>query len=330
MGPVSWSTWRPLTIADVLTLTTLVGEVEQADRYGWHFDAAFLARWLDDPLIDLDGGSIAAFDGERMGAMGVLSARSAADPVHRMRYEGSVHPVYRGRGLGAAILSWAVHAAPRLSSDHFPGHPLEVLCAIKEFDVPAAALFSGHGFTPVRWLRTMTRSVDGPDLPPVLVPAGIEIVPYGLAREDSADLDEQVRVAKIVAFREHWGVTPTRPQMWRTLFVGPEFQPDLSPLALDAATGEIVGLVITHLRTAETAATGRRDAHVNNVGTLPQARGRGIGSALMATMVLAAHEHGFDTSSLAVDSANATGALSLYDKAGFVVTGTWVTYARAF
>ena len=73
------------------------------------------------------------------------------------------------------------------------------------------------------------------------VPEGFEIVPY------CADLDELVRVAKNEAFRDHWGVTPTPPEMWRSWFTGPEFRPELSPLALDAATGEMAGLTVTHL-----------------------------------------------------------------------------------
>jgi mycothiol synthase len=116
--------------------------------------------------------------------------------------------------------------------------------------------------------------------------------------------------------------------MWRSRFTGPEFQPELSPLALDASSGEIAGLTITHLSAAETAATGKRDAHLHNVGTLRRARGRGIATALIATMLRAAREHGFDTASLDVDTANPTGALGVYQKSGFAVVDTWVTYAR--
>ncbi|MDQ2873970.1 MAG: hypothetical protein M3Y33_03790 [Actinomycetota bacterium] len=65
-------------------MTVLLAEVEETDRYGWHFDAGFLARWLAGPTVDLTRGLIAAFDAGRMVATGVLAARNEADPVHPM------------------------------------------------------------------------------------------------------------------------------------------------------------------------------------------------------------------------------------------------------
>ena len=126
-------------------MTTLMAEIEESDHYGWHMDADFLARWLADPMIDVARGSTAAFDGDRMVATGVLAARVEADPVHAMRYEGGVHPGYRGRGLGSALLGWAVSAAVPLHLSRFPGQPLEVRCAFPESDEAAAGLFGQHG-----------------------------------------------------------------------------------------------------------------------------------------------------------------------------------------
>jgi mycothiol synthase len=313
--------WRPLVMADVPALTVLLAEIEEADRYGWHFDADFLARWLADPLIDLDRGTTAAFDAGRMVAAGVLAARSEAAPVHAIRYEGGVHPAYRDRGLGTALLDWAVRNAAPLHADHFPGQPLEVHSGFLVSDRAAAALFTQHGFRPARYFRKMTRGLERDGLPAVGVPEGFEIVPY------RADLDEPMRVAKNEAFKDHWDITPTPPGAWRSQFTGPQFRPDLSPLALDDETGEIVGLIVTHLNAAGDGAGGP-DAHLNNVGTLRQARGRGVASALLATMLNAAAEHGFATASLDVDTENSTGALGVYERSGFAVVDTWVRYTR--
>jgi mycothiol synthase len=165
--------------------------------------------------------------------------------------------------------------------------------------------------------------VDRDDLPPVRVPAGYEIVGY------RADLDEAMRVAKNEAFRDHWDVNPTPPEAWRSRFTGPEFLAGLSPLALDTATGQVAGLIVTLQRGADPGTPGEPDAHVNNVGTLRAASGRGVASALLATTLRAARQHGFATVSLEVDSQNLTGALGVYERSGFAVVSTWVTYARA-
>jgi mycothiol synthase len=315
--------WRPVGLADVPAMTELFADIEELDQYGWHFDAGFLARWLADPGIDRGRGTTAAFAAGRMVAAGVLAARDEADPVHAMHYEGGVHPAYRGRGLGTRLLDWAVGAAVPLHEDRFAGRPLTIQCGFPVSDEAAASLFARHGFAPVRYFRAMTRRVDRRDLPPVRVPEGYEIIPY------RADLDEAMRVAKNEAFRDHWGVTPTPPEVWRSQFTGREFCPGLSPLAVDPATGQIVGLIVTHLRTGHTAATGRRDAHLADVATLRQARGRGIATALLATTLHAACDAGFDTASLNVDAENPTGALRVYEKSGFEVVDTWVAYGRA-
>jgi mycothiol synthase len=300
----------------------MLADIEKTDQYGWHFGPDFLALWLADPLIELGRGSTAAFDAGRMVALGVLAARPQADPVHAMHYEGGVHPAYRGQGLGTALLDWAVAAAGPLHAGRFAGRPLTLQCGFPVADRAAAELFERHGFAPVRYFRKMSRGLDRADLPPVRVPGGFEIVPY------RADLSEAVRVAKNEAFGEHWDVLPSTPEQWRTHFTGPDFRPALSPLAVSAGTGQIAGLIITHENEDETAATGRRDAHLNNVGTLPEARGRGVASALIATMLRAASEQGYATASLDVDSENPTGAIGVYEKSGFAVTDTWVTYAR--
>jgi mycothiol synthase len=313
--------WRPVVPGDVPAMTGLFAEVEAADRYGWHFEADFLARWLADPLIDLARGTMAAFDGDRMVAAGVLAARTEASPVHAMHYEGGVHPAYRGRGLGAALLGWAVRAAVPLHAARFPGRPLSVQCGFPLSDGPAADLFVRQGFAPVRYFRKMARELGG-DLPPARLPDGIEIVSY------RADLDDAMRVAKNEAFRDHWDSTPTTVQAWRARYTGPEFRPELSPLALDTATGQVVGLIVTHEHPADDGTAGRPDAYLNDVATLRPARGRGVAAALIATMLRAARERGFVTASLQVDSENLTGALGVYEKSGFEVTDTWVTYAR--
>ena len=47
-------------------------------------------------------------------------------------------------------------------------------------------------------------------------------------------------------------------------------------------------------------------------------RGRGLASALLARVLAAARDEGYRTASLNVDTANPTGALGVYERAGFV------------
>ncbi|MGH3588038.1 MAG: GNAT family N-acetyltransferase, partial [Pseudonocardia sp.] len=74
-------------------------------------------------------------------------------------------------------------------------------------------------------------------------------------------------------------------------------------------------------------ATGKREAYVGKVGTRREYRGRGLASYLLRHALVAYKEAGYDESSLDVDSENPTGALGIYERAGFVVESRWTDYA---
>jgi len=71
-----------------------------------------------------------------------------------------------------------------------------------------------------------------------------------------------------------------------------------------------------------------REAYVGQVGTLRPWRRRGLAGLLLATALAAAGSEGYGRASLTVDSSNPTGALGLYERAGFVVDHTSVTWAK--
>ena len=70
-----------------------------------------------------------------------------------------------------------------------------------------------------------------------------------------------------------------------------------------------------------------REAYVAYVGTLPAYRGRGLATRLLAHTLRACRDAGFCTSSLDVDTENPTGALGIYERAGYVVHYRQDTYA---
>ena len=68
------------------------------------------------------------------------------------------------------------------------------------------------------------------------------------------------------------------------------------------------------------------EAYVTKVGTVPDARGRGLAlAALLRTVSLA---EGFDYVALDVDSQSPTGATRLYDALGFVTEHVDATYEK--
>jgi ribosomal protein S18 acetylase RimI-like enzyme len=81
--------------------------------------------------------------------------------------------------------------------------------------------------------------------------------------------------------------------------------------------GAVAAYVQTNEYDAVLEATGKRDAFVAKVGTVPEQRRRGLADRLLRIALDRYRQEGFDQSSLDVDSENPTGALALYERAGY-------------
>ena len=86
--------------------------------------------------------------------------------------------------------------------------------------------------------------------------------------------------------------------------------------------------LLTYFYDADQAATGKRQAYIGQLGTLPRYRGRGAGTALLAHALPAFRDAGYDLAGLDVDSANSSGALGLYQRLGFAVTHSVTSWER--
>jgi mycothiol synthase len=72
--------------------------------------------------------------------------------------------------------------------------------------------------------------------------------------------------------------------------------------------------------------TGRREAWIENLGTVGPWRGRGLASGLLAWSMRAFAAAGFSHAMIAVDSDNPTGAARLYRSLGFECERRSVTH----
>lgn len=329
--------WRALTEEDIPAWAKLGRAVGEADREDEHYSEDDLAEIYADPLFDPPRGSLAGFDGDEMVAFGMLRVRSEADEIHRMGFHGAVHPAYRRRGLGTELMRWAPDAARPLHEERYPDSRLGLSTGCMSTNEAAAALLGRFGYEPARYYHGMRIALGAEPLhvDPI---EGIEIVPY------AAELDEQVLLVKNASFKDHWGSAASLPEQWRTTYLDSvSFRPDLSFLALRSEAvqageasaeperfGRVVGFAMTKYYAATTAVTGEREAHIALLGTLREARRRGIAHALLARVLHAARAAGFDAASLGVDSQNASGALGIYERVGFTVKDTWINYQREY
>ncbi len=297
----------------------LVAATEAVDHQDEHMGEEDLLEDFDDPDCDFPRGSIAAYDGAVMVGSCVLWQRSAAEPVHEMGMFGAVHPAYRGQGVGSELLAWAERAAVPLHEQRFPGRPLSLDGRCLARNESAVALFADHGYRQSRWFLRMSCDLTR-DLPPVLVPPGIEIAGF------TQDRSQDARLVRDEAFRDHWGTTENTDESWAHFIGFQAFRSAYSFLAYEG--GEPLGVVLAHEYDSYTRATGRLELYIPTVGTRRIGRKRGIATALLGQTLHAAKSAGFVSVTLDVDSDSPTGAVGLYERAGFAVQDTWVTQVK--
>jgi ribosomal protein S18 acetylase RimI-like enzyme len=168
----------------------------------------------------------------------------------------------------------------------------------------------------------MRATLGAVDAPPSL-PEGLELRRY------DESFAAPMRRAHNEAFLDHPNFSPWTEVMWKQWVTDSRnFRPELSFVVVEPSAPErVVAYLQSNEYDAYFAATGRREAYVGKVGTLREFRGRGLAGALLRHALAAYQEAGFDEASLDVDSENPTGALGIYQRAGFEVESRWTNYA---
>ncbi|MGY1730103.1 GNAT family N-acetyltransferase [Geodermatophilus sp. SYSU D01045] len=314
-------TARPLTLDDAPAAADLLAAAEAVDDTGEHEDTGDLAEWWGRELVDLpsDGRAVVTGDGRLVAWTTSISQRGGREAL-RVWAEGRVHPDWRGRGIGRALVDWQVR---RGTAQHAafapPGLPGRLVVSAWPAMTSLERLLQRRGFAVERLFATMERPLDA--LPAAVPPAGIELVPF------TWDRDDEVRRAHNAAFTEHHGSTERDETAWRTWFTGVRaFRPDLSVLALDG-DGAVAGYVLAYVYEADTRATGIPTVHLGQIGVLPGARGRGVAGTTIAAALAGAAAGGCRAARLDVDTENTTGAFALYERVGFRVTRTHHAWA---
>jgi mycothiol synthase len=154
------------------------------------------------------------------------------------------------------------------------------------------------------------------------IPAAGQGVTVRLATDAEADL-RQIFTIVDTSFADHFGHTDERTyELWIANWRARSgYDPTLWWVAELDKEPVAALLGMTFDTDTETP-----HGHVGTLGTLKQARGRGIGSLLLRTAFAEFHRSGYRKVTLGVDSENTTGAVKLYEKVGMHATNDWPLY----
>jgi mycothiol synthase len=303
-------TARPLRTDDMAAVAGLLADAEEVDDTGEHEDADGLAEFLVNDRVDLSLDTVAVLDDGRLVAWASVVDLGDHREPYTTELMGRVHPAWRDRGVGRALVAWEVARSRELHRERHPEMGGRFAFGVPSAMTSLARVAERAGFGPDQHYLTMRRPLTG--LQAERAVAGVDVVPFDPARDD------EVRQVHNASFVEHMGTAERDAYAWQTWFTGQKaFRSDVSRLAL--ADGAVVGYSLVYEHDADTEATGVREAYLGQIGVLPAARGRGVASACIAASLHAAAADGMDRAALTVDTHNVTGALGLYEHLGFTV-----------
>jgi mycothiol synthase len=234
---------------------------------------------------------------------------------------GFVHPAWRRRGIGGALHRRNEARLREIAAEHGGvGGPKWLGSEGVEADAGNIALLRGDGYEPVRYFYEMVApTLDGIEVPPM--PAGIDLRP--VTREQY----RTIWLASAEAFRDHWGENEWTDEDWTRFDADPDnADPRFWRVAWDG--DQVAGAVLTTVPERENERHGRARAYVSMVSVRRPYRRRGLARALLAGSLVGAHEAGFTSASLGVDSDSPTGATDLYRSLGFVPERTFIAFRK--
>ena len=304
---------RPHRTSDLAEFVRIGNAANEADGIDERSTEAGLANWLlsrrdnYDPARDI----VVAEVGGQVVGHGWVDWVQTTDGKREYRTRGHVDPAWRRQRVGSAILA---HNEARLL-EIAAGHPDDLPRVFGAFSperrVGAVALITGAGYRPVRYFFDMVRpTLDDIELPPL--PEGMELRPVsddeGYRRLFAADTE---------SFLDHWGGFDASEATYQVWLNEPNFDPSLFVVAWDG--DEITGAVINAIDAEENEALERRRGLLDSVFVRRPWRRRGLAAALVGRSLALLRERGMTSAWLGVDADNPTGALGVYERAGFAV-----------
>ncbi len=317
---------RPVTREDAAAVNDLLAAAEAVDRTEEHYNLEDVLEELENPLIDPAKDWLVVERDGQVVALSRLMPRAPADGAVSVALDGTVHPEHRRRGVGSVLVQAMVERARAYVEERGPGLRPVITGHAPSDNHDLARVFEREGLVPERWSFLMGADLDGD----AAAPGGGEPEPalpdgYTLHTWEDVDHDE-VREAHNRAFVGHYGFTPWSREMWEQWVAGSRaFRPAVSLLARDGE-GRVAAYVQTSEYDAVAEATGVREAYVAKVGTLEEHRGRGLAGRMLRVALGRYRAAGFQRATLDVDSENPTGALGIYEKAGFRIQQRWTSY----
>lgn len=239
---------------------------------------------------------------------------------------GLVHPEWRRRGIGAQVIERLEQRIQEL----LPATKTRIVHIGVNADLQHKGrhrLFVKMGYRPVRYFYDMERRLTRGD---ALLDLPDPVPPEGIVIQSMAERSELPAVWQAAndAFRGQWGYMESDLDQWQRWVGDPSYRPELWQVAWDVAQDRVAGLCLGSIDAEQNTMAGRTEGWIHVLAVCPPYRKRGLGRAVLLAGLSAFQRAGVEWGMLSVDTDNPTGALRLYEGAGFRPAKTRVAYLK--
>jgi mycothiol synthase len=304
--------------ADLAQIAALQNACEVVDQLDMSTSADELRTEFEDPRLDTARNLRLWEDDGRLVGFGQLWALVTPEELNG-RLQMWVLPEARGSGLESQIIAWGAERLGAEASEH--GKPGRLRIQAREDQAEWRTLLQAEGFSIDRYSYVMQRSLDEPiDTPRI---------PEGFVIREVAGAHEAVQWTEMfnLSFIDHPGSSPWTVEQVRHYLVEPIYRQDQNIVAI-APDGTFAGFCWALINPELNERTGHKVGEIDVLGTRRGFRKLGLGRALLLEGLRRLKAAGMATAQLGVIANNPTGALQLYESAGFQRLSTWMLHGR--
>ncbi|WP_175954171.1 GNAT family N-acetyltransferase [Schaalia sp. Marseille-Q2122] len=312
--------WRQLIPSDGPGIAELARVVEDADEAIHRISPGAIADLMEgkhgadliDTIVGVD------VDGA-IGAVASVRVLRSVDEMAVAVVNALIHPRWRGRGLGRALLFWQDGRARQLLVEHFGAdNPIraQIMNTVDSHMTDRRRLYIAAGFYAKRTFAIMYREIEGSESAPS-AKHGYRLLPW-----NDVNIEEARNLHDAVFTDHYW--PEMRGRWWEEAM--DECEPRWSFGIVDPE-GTLAGYCVCARPVDRWAATGRTEAYVSLIGTSPEHRGKGLVRTLLGAAVAAAAQSGMSRIGLDVDISSPSNAHGIYEHFGFVDERSEVYYA---
>ncbi|NQE37728.1 GNAT family N-acetyltransferase [Microcoleus asticus] len=230
-----------------------------------------------------------------------------------------VHPDARGGDVEAAAIAWGEVRMREVSV--MRGSPVKLRSSARAEDGDRISLLTSNGFKADRYFYRMARSLSEP-IPEPHFPEGFAL------RQFPGEQDAEAWVEMFnQSFIDHWNHHNLTVDQFKHELAKPDYRNDLDLIAV-ADDGTFVSFCYCEISVQKCDRTGRNEGWIGCLGTRRGFRKMGLGRAMLLAGLHRLKAAGVATAILGVDAENSSGALRLYESAGFHNIRKSISYVK--